>query len=197
MARAERDALTSLGLDAGAGAFALDADRLREHLDALRAPVGQLTAALDLVAARLDEVQRDAVAAVETAHLQVGAADAARVAAEQQRDEAVLRARRSAEVAEQAGEQRAEALTRATAAARQALDATEALGAARQGAEQAVRARDVAVGRAAEMEARAVAGEASARDHAIAAEHARAECGLAEARTAGLREALEDRKSVV
>src|SRR5688500_19553616 len=45
MARAERDALDALGLDAGRATFQLDADRLREHVDALRGPVAELAEA--------------------------------------------------------------------------------------------------------------------------------------------------------
>ncbi|MBW0125985.1 hypothetical protein [Pseudonocardia oceani] len=97
MARAERDALGALGLDSGRAAFGLDADRLREHVEAVRGPVGELAVALDAVSERLDEVQRDAVASVEAAHRRVAEAEARRVAAEEARDEAVARARRSAE----------------------------------------------------------------------------------------------------
>ena len=82
MARGERDALDALGLDGGGTAFRLDADRLREHVDAVRAPVGRWPAALDAVSARLDEVQHDAVAAVEVAHRRAAESDAERVAAE-------------------------------------------------------------------------------------------------------------------
>src|SRR5918993_880526 len=74
MARNERDALDALGLDGGGTTFRLDADRLREHIDAVRTPVGALAGALDAVSARLDEVQRDAVAAVEVAHRRGGGA---------------------------------------------------------------------------------------------------------------------------
>ena len=49
MARAEREALGALGLDTGAGAFALDADRLREHVTAVAGPVAELSAALEVV----------------------------------------------------------------------------------------------------------------------------------------------------
>src|SRR3954447_14595048 len=57
IARAERDALDALGLDSSRAAFGLDADRLREHVDAVRGPVGALTEALALVTARIDEVE--------------------------------------------------------------------------------------------------------------------------------------------
>ncbi|MDT7578953.1 MAG: colicin import rane protein, partial [Pseudonocardiales bacterium] len=59
MARGERDALDALGLDGGGTAFRLDADRLREHVDAVRGPVGAFVEALDAVSVRLDEVARD------------------------------------------------------------------------------------------------------------------------------------------
>src|SRR5215213_8678355 len=126
MARNERDALAALGLDAGGTTFRLDADRLREHVDAVRTPVGALAGALDAVSARLDEVQRDAVAAVEVAHRRAAESDTERVAAEQ------------------AGQDREEAVRRAAVAARQALEATEALGAAKQSAEEAAAARAAA-----------------------------------------------------
>src|SRR3954449_11691244 len=67
MAPAEREALGALGLDAGSSTFRLDAERLRDHLDAVRGPVDALTAALASVTTRLDEVEAAAVAAVETA----------------------------------------------------------------------------------------------------------------------------------
>ena len=86
MARGERDALDALGLDGGGTAFRLDADRLREHVDAVRGPAAALVAALDGVSARLDEVQRDAVAAVEVAHRRAAESEAERVAAEAARE---------------------------------------------------------------------------------------------------------------
>ena len=94
MARGERDALDALGLDGGGTAFRLDADRLREHVDAVRAPVGALVEALDAVSARLDEVQRDAVGAVEVAHRRAAESDAERVAAEAAQERATRRRRR-------------------------------------------------------------------------------------------------------
>ena len=72
MARAEREALGALGLDAGSSTFRLDAERLREHLGTIRGPVDALTAALDAVTTRLDEVEAAAVGAVEAAHAQHG-----------------------------------------------------------------------------------------------------------------------------
>ncbi|MFD1237349.1 response regulator receiver protein, partial [Pseudonocardia benzenivorans] len=68
MARAEREALGALGLDAPSARFALDADRLREHVAALQGPVTALTEALAAIGTRLDEVEAHAVAAVETAN---------------------------------------------------------------------------------------------------------------------------------
>src|SRR5689334_17897715 len=68
MARAERDALDALGLDSGRSGFALDADRLREHVEAVREPVAALSAALEQVTARLAEIESQALAAVETAN---------------------------------------------------------------------------------------------------------------------------------
>ena len=62
MARAEREALGALGLDTGTGAFALDADRLREHVGALAGPVAELSGALTSVLDRLHEIERDALA---------------------------------------------------------------------------------------------------------------------------------------
>ena len=113
MARNERDALDALGLDGGGTAFRLDADRLREHVDAVRGPVGELAAALDAVTARLDEVQRDAVAAVEVAHRRAAESDAERVAAEAARERADEQAQRARTAAEQAAEDRDEAVRRA------------------------------------------------------------------------------------
>ncbi|MFC5994452.1 response regulator receiver protein, partial [Pseudonocardia hispaniensis] len=152
MARAEREALGALGLDAGTSTFQLDADRLREHVEAVRGPVQALGDALAAVSTRLDEVQRDAVAAVEAANRRVADADRARVAAEEARAEAQRQARQSAEAAERAAQERTEAVQRASAAARQALEATEALGAAKQAAEEAVGARRAAEHRAAAAE---------------------------------------------
>ncbi|MEJ3651770.1 response regulator receiver protein [Actinomycetes bacterium KLBMP 9759] len=168
MARSERDALDALGLDSGRATFALDADRLRDHIEAVRGPAEALTDALAAVSARLDEVQQQAVAAVEAANTQVAAAERARVDAETQRDVAVRRARQAAAAAEQAGTDRAEAVERAAAAARQALDATESLGAARQQAEESA-----ATARAAD--ARAETATASGRTAALRAERAEAE----------------------
>src|SRR5918999_4126648 len=68
MARAERDALDALGLDAGRSTFALDADRLREHVDAVRGPVVALAEALAAVTGRLAEVESQALSAVEVAN---------------------------------------------------------------------------------------------------------------------------------
>ena len=102
MARNERDALDALGLDGGGTAFRLDADRLREHVDAVQAPVAELAAALDAVTARLDEVQRDAVAAVEVAHRRAAESDAERVAAEAARERADEQAHQARTAAEQA-----------------------------------------------------------------------------------------------
>src|SRR3954464_4166664 len=65
MAKAERDALGALGLDSSRAAFALDAERLREHVAAVHGPVAALAEALTQVTARLDEVEAHAVAAVE------------------------------------------------------------------------------------------------------------------------------------
>ncbi len=137
MAKAERDALGALGLAAPHTAFALDADRLREHVEAVRGPVDTLVAALAGVTARLAEVEAQAVAAVEVANRRAAEAESRRVAAQDGQERAELSARRARESAEQAARERAEAVERAGAAARQALDATEALGAARAHAEQA------------------------------------------------------------
>src|SRR3954471_15734749 len=125
MARNERDALDALGLDGGGTTFRLDADRLREHVDAVRAPVGALAGALDAVSARLDEVQRDAVAAVEVAHRRAAESDTERVAksapggvpAEPARERADELAQQARVAAEQAGQDREEAVRRAAAAA--------------------------------------------------------------------------------
>ncbi|MCW2717215.1 MAG: response regulator receiver, partial [Pseudonocardia sp.] len=89
MARAERDALDALGLDSSRAAFGLDADRLREHVDAVRGPVAALTDALAAVTGRIDEVEAHAVAAVEEANRRAAEAERTRLAAEQARDEAV------------------------------------------------------------------------------------------------------------
>ncbi|MBW0118144.1 response regulator receiver protein [Pseudonocardia abyssalis] len=174
MARAEREALGALGLDSGGTAFGLDADRLREHVDAVRGPVGELGAALDAVLRRLDEVQRDAVDAVGSANARVADAERLRVAAEEARDEAVARARRAAESAERAGKERAEATERAGSAARQALEATEALGAARETAERAVSDRTAAEERAERDRAQREVAEARAERSAAEADAARA-----------------------
>src|SRR6478736_3382688 len=64
MARAERDALDALGLASSRTAFALDAERLREHVEAVRGPVEALVAALAGVTSRLAEVEAYAVSAV-------------------------------------------------------------------------------------------------------------------------------------
>jgi hypothetical protein len=45
MAYAERDALTALGLDAGQQAFNLEAEQLREHVDAVLGPATALVGA--------------------------------------------------------------------------------------------------------------------------------------------------------
>ena len=105
MARAERDALDALGLDAGRATFQLDADRLREHVDALRGPVAELAEALDAVRARLDEVEGGALAAVEAANRGTAEAEAARVDAQQARERAERDARAAREQAAQAGEE--------------------------------------------------------------------------------------------
>ena len=110
MARNERDALDALGLDGGGTTFRLDADRLREHVDAVQAPVAELAAALDAVSARLDEVQRDAVAAVEVAHRRAAESDAERVAAEAARERADEQAHQARAAAEQAAQDRDEAV---------------------------------------------------------------------------------------
>jgi len=80
MARAERDALDALGLDSSRTAFALDAERLREHVEAVREPVEALVAALAGVTSRLAEVEAHAVSAVEAANRRAADAEAARVA---------------------------------------------------------------------------------------------------------------------
>ncbi|MFD1529907.1 response regulator receiver protein, partial [Pseudonocardia aurantiaca] len=107
MARAERDALDALGLDSGPATFRLDADRLREHVDAVRVPVTELATALDAVAARLDEVEGSALAAVEAAQRGTAEAEAARVEAQQARERAERESREARERAEQAAEERA------------------------------------------------------------------------------------------
>src|SRR6476619_6781443 len=91
-------------------AFRLDADRLREHVDAVQAPVAELAAALDVVTARLDEVQRDAVAAVEVAHRRAAESDAERVAAEAARERADEQAHHARTAAEQAAQDRDDAV---------------------------------------------------------------------------------------
>ena len=139
MARAERDALDALGLDSSRSAFALDADRLREHVDAVRGPVEALTAALAAVTGRLAEVEAHAVAAVEAANRQAAEAEARRVAAQEARERAERRMKSAVDETAGAVRERAEAVERAGAAARQALEATEALGAARAAAEQALK----------------------------------------------------------
>src|SRR6476469_799476 len=122
MARAERDALDALGLDSSRTAFALDADRLREHVEAVREPVEALVAALARVTTRLAEVEAHAVTSVEAANRRAADAEAARVAAQEARERAEHTARRAKEQAERAVKDRAEAVERAEAAARQALD---------------------------------------------------------------------------
>ena len=106
MARGERDALDALGLDGGGTAFRLDADRLREHVEAVRGPVGALAQALDAVSARLDEVQREAVGAVEVAHRRAAESDAERVAAEAARERAEAATARHRETTERGGAER-------------------------------------------------------------------------------------------
>src|SRR6185295_5977547 len=108
MARAERDALDALGLDSSRTAFALDAERLREHVEAVREPV----AALDGVTSRLAEVEAHAVSAVEAANRRAADAEAARVAAQEGQERAEGVARRAKEQAERAGKERAEAVER-------------------------------------------------------------------------------------
>ena len=185
MARGERDALDALGLDGGGTAFRLDADRLREHVEAVRVPVGALAGALAAVSARLDEVQHDAVAAVEVAHRRAAESDAERVAAQAGQQRAEAETARHREAGERAGAERDEAVRRAAAAARQALDATEALGAARQAAE------DAATARAAAEQAAAEAGERATRADRAAAETARREERTAAERDAALARAGE------
>src|SRR5882672_9640018 len=101
MARAERDALGALGLDASRTGFALDADRLREHVDAVRGPVDALVAALAGVTSRLEEVEAHAVAAVEAANRRAAEAEAKRVAAQEAQERAEQLTRRAREQAEQ------------------------------------------------------------------------------------------------
>src|SRR4051795_4360587 len=124
MARAERDALDALGLDSSRTAFALDAERLREHVEAVRAPVEALVAALAGVTSRLGEVEAHAVSAVEAANRRAADAEASRGAAQEAQERAESSPRRAREQAERAGRDRAEAVERAEAAARQALGAT-------------------------------------------------------------------------
>src|SRR5690606_16501885 len=155
MARAERDALEALGLDAGRATFQLDADRLREHVDALRGPVADLAEALAAVRTRLDEVEGGALGAGAAANRAAAEAEAAPVEAQQARERAERDARLAREQAAQAEEEKAAAVERAAAAARQALEATEALGAARQQAQEAVAARERAEERADAAEQRA------------------------------------------
>jgi hypothetical protein len=194
MARGERDALDALGLDGGGTAFRLDADRLREHVEAVRVPVGALAEALDAVSARLEEVQRDAVGAVEVAHRRAAESDAERVAAEAARERADAAVARHRETTERAGAERDEAVRRAAGAARQALEATEALGAARQAAEEAAAARQAAEGRAAAVgeraEQRVARAEQAAADAVRRAERTGAERDAAVARAAELRDEL-------
>ncbi len=170
MARAEREALGALGLDAGSNTFRLDAERLREHLDNIRGPVDELTAALAAVTTRLDEVEAAAVAAVDAAHGRVAEAERARVAAEEARESAEQRTRQAVAAAERAAKDRADAVERAAAAARQALESTEALGAARQQAQDAISARAAAEVQAVREAERAGAAEEHARQAIAAAE---------------------------
>ena len=186
LARAERDALDALGLDSSRAAFGLDADRLREHVDAVRGPVTALTQALSLVTARIDEVEAHAVAAVEEANRQAAAAEATRLAAERDRDEAVARARRSGGAADRAAVERADAVARAAAAARQALEATEALGAARQRADEAVAARAKAEAGVERLGEQLVVAERHRRDVQLAAERVAAERDAQLARSGSL-----------
>lgn len=183
MAKAEREALGALGLDAGASTFQLDAERLREHVDAVRGPVEGLLAALTAVGLRLDEVEAAAVAAVESANRRTAEAEQLRVKAVAEKEAAEERSRRSTAQAEQAAAERSEAVERAAAAARQALQATEALGAARQ---QAAAAEQ---GRTSAEEATARAGQRAAAA-LVAAERAAAERDAAQAEITRLREEL-------
>ena len=194
MAKAERDALGALGLAAPHTAFALDADRLREHVEAVRGPVDTLVAALAGVTARLAEVEAQAVAAVEVANRRAAEAESRRVAAQDGQERAELSARRARESAEQAARERAEAVERAGAAARQALDATEALGAARAHAEQAEQTTADAARRAteAERDVRAAQLVAAQAGTALAGERERTQALDADLTTS--RRALPSRK---
>lgn len=182
MARAERDALDSLGLDSGGTGFRLDADRLRDHVDAVREPVAALLAALDTVTTRLDDVQAGAVAAVDTAHRQVAEAEAARLAARHERERAEAATREARDQARRAVAERAEAVERAAAAARQALETTEALGTARQEAQRALADRAEATSRADRLGEERAAADTAAREAALRAERASAESEAARAR---------------
>lgn len=184
MARAERDALDALGLDAGRSAFRLDADRLREQVDAVLAPVAALATALAAVTSRLDEVEGGALAAVEAAHRGTADAESARVEAQRAAERADRESRKAHEQAERAVRERSAAVERAAAAARQALDATEALGAARQVAEDAGAARRAAEERAAAAERRAAEAGRAAHESAVAAGRADTERSAALARAA-------------
>ena len=97
----------------GGGGFALDADRLREHVAAVAAPVAELATALEAVQRRLDEVEHEAVTATEQARTRAAEADRARQEADAARDEAVRRAREAEAAAADARRERAEAVTRA------------------------------------------------------------------------------------
>src|SRR4051794_33209660 len=111
MARAERDALDALGLDSGRAAFGLDADRLREHVEAVREPVAALASALDQVTLRLAEVESDALAAVERANLAAAQAQSEQAsdvaAAEEAQRRAEVTARSAQAQAERADTERA------------------------------------------------------------------------------------------
>lgn len=187
LARAEREALGALGLDAGSATFRLDADRLREQLDDVRGPVEALTEALAAVTTRLDEVEAAAVASVEAAHAQVAEAERARLAAEEAREQAEHRMRQSTISAERAANERAEAVERASAATRQAMEATEALGAARQQAEEATTSRRTAEAQAAREAERAAGTDRQLREIAVLAERAIVERDAARAAEADRR----------
>src|SRR3954447_15034713 len=175
MAKAERDALDALGLDSGRSAFRLDAERLREHVNAVRGPVTELAAALAGVMERLEEVEGAALAAVETANRGAAEAEALRVEAQQARERAERECREAREGRARAVEERTAAMERATAASRQALEATEALGAARQAVEEAVAGRQAAEDRAGAAARQAAEAERGAQEAAVRAGRADAE----------------------
>lgn len=192
MARGERDALDALGLDSARAGFALDADRLREHVEAVRGPVTALADALRHVTARIDEVQAHALAAVETANRTAAEAEAARVGAQQARERAEAQARVAGEAAAQAEADRADAVGRAGAAARRAMEATEALGAARQQVQDAAAARDAALAGTAEAQRAAAQAHHDGREAALRAERADAGRVAAEQRAGEWRAEVQE-----